>query len=430
LADQGENVTRDTKAEAGKNTVRELWGDMQAVQRALVQTSSVDTAALAARIQRWQEALEELTTLQRIDRELNRNLDFERILDQTLSWALRATAAEAGVLSVLDADNRLRMVTASTNGITPTATETEVVKRTMQNTESAVLGEDRILVPIRLEGRAIGVLDLQSNGVPKFKQEHAHLANRLADRAAIAIENARLYDGARRANQAKSEFVSFVTHELRTPLTSIRGYASLLGNELVGSLSPKQKEFAQAIHRNVDRMKVLVSDLQDISRIEAGQLRLDRKPVSLTAALTEASQATDYELEDGSHKVRLDIPDDLPEALADPTYLTKILVNLLRNACKYAPEGEHIRVQARCTEGRVQCTVCDDGLVAPPEDQAESMDKFSRSESAAARQMPGKELGLSVAEDLVEIQGGEMRIESQPGQGPVVTFTLPIADVV
>ncbi|MGD8967929.1 MAG: hypothetical protein PVI07_10520, partial [Anaerolineae bacterium] len=73
-------MTRDTKAEAGKNTVRELWADMQAVQRALVQTSSVDTAALAARIQRWQEALEELTTLQRIDRELNRNLDFERIL--------------------------------------------------------------------------------------------------------------------------------------------------------------------------------------------------------------------------------------------------------------------------------------------------------------------------------------------------------------
>jgi signal transduction histidine kinase len=379
--------------------------------------------ALAARV-------EELTTLQQIDRELNKSLDLEQILETTLSWALRATAAETGALSVLDADDRMRMVIAPRNGLTPVVAEGEEMKQAMDSTEPAILMEDRILAPIRLDGRAIGLLDVQGKGKPRFDQEHAHFASRLADHAAIAIENARLYERIRGANRAKSEFVSFVTHELRTPLTSIRGYASLLGNERVGSLSPRQKEFAQAIHRNVDRMKVLISDLQDIAKIEAGQLRLEKKAVSLTDALREAFQTARDEIGDRSHSVRSDIPDDLPAVLADPTYLTQILVNLLSNACKYTPESGDIRVRARSADGTVRCTVMDNGIGISPEDQAQLFTKFFRSESPAVREMPGTGLGLSIVKKLVEMHGGETKVESQLGRGTAVTFTVPAADSV
>jgi signal transduction histidine kinase len=271
------------------------------------------------------------------------------------------------------------------------------------------------------------LLDLQGNGASPLQQEHIRFATRLADHAAIVIENARLHEKVRRANQAKLEFVSFVAHELRTPMTSIRGYASLLGNEMVGTLSPRQKEFAEAIHRNVDQMKVLVSDLQDISRIEAGRLRLEKQAVSLKGALREAFQATKDEIGNRYHSMRSDIPDDLPAVLADPTYLTRILVHLLSNARKYTQEGGHIRVRARCVDGTVQCTVIDNGIGISREDQAQLFTKFFRSEDPAIREMPGTGLGLSIAKHLVEMHGGETKIESQLGAGTAVTFTMPAA---
>jgi signal transduction histidine kinase len=392
---------------------------------------AIDNAALHARTDGALAALvEELTTLQRIDRELNKSLDFERILEQTLSWGLRATGAEAGVLSVLDAGDHIRTVTASKNGLTPVAADGEEMTQAMESTEAVIFEEDRIWVPIRLEGKAIGLLDLQGSDNTRFWQEHAQFASRLADHAAIAIENARLYERIRRANQAKSEFVSFVTHELRTPMTSIRGYASLLCNEKVGPLSEKQREFAEAIHRNVDRMKVLVSDLQDISRIEAGQLQLEKKPVVLRSVLREAIQATEDQVGGQSHRVTSRIPDDLPAVLADPTCLTQILVNLLTNACKYTPEGGDIQVRAQCANGRVHCTVIDNGIGISPEDQAQLFTKFFRAECPAVQEMPGTGLGLSIVKNLVEMHGGETRVESQLGQGTSVTFSVPVADQV
>jgi signal transduction histidine kinase len=321
----------------------------------------------------------------------------------------------------------MRTVTASKNGLTPIVAGSEEIRQSMESPGPAMLSENHILVPIRLDGRAIGLLDLQGIGTSSLQPEHACFATRLADHAAIAIENARLHERVRRANQAKSEFVSFVTHELRTPMTSIRGYASLLGNEMVGTLSPRQKEFAEAIHRNVDQMKVLVSDLQDISRIEAGQLRLEKQAVSLTGALREAFQATKDEIGDRYHSMRSDIPDDLPEVLGDPTYLRRILVNLLSNARKYTQEGGDIRVRARCLDDTVQCTVIDNGIGISPEDQTQLFTKFFRSEDPAVREMPGTGLGLSLVKHLVEMHGGETRIESQLGRGTAVTFTIPVA---
>jgi signal transduction histidine kinase len=333
------------------------------------------------------------------------------------------------VLSILDADDDMQVVTVSKDGMAAAATGADEMTQVMESAESAIVGEGRILVPIRLEGRAIGVLDLQSNGVAQFEQQHAHFASRLADHAAIAIENARLYERIDRANEATSQFVSQVTHKLRTPLTSIRGYAGLLGNERVGSLTPKQKAFAEAIERNVDWMEVLVCDLQDISQIEAGEFRLRREAVPLISALKEAFQATEGQMEARSHEVRWDIPGDLPAVLADPASLTKIFANLLSNACKYTPDGGHIDVRAQCSEGSVQCTVTDDGIGISPEDQAQVFTKFFRSEDAAVRGMPGTGLGLSIVKHLVEMHGGETTVESQPGRGTAVTFTLPVARI-
>jgi signal transduction histidine kinase len=376
--------------------------------------------ALAARV-------EELTTLQQIDQELNASLDFERVLELTLSWAMRATRAEEGMLCILDDKGAISAVITAGDDGAPADPEPDLVRLVMRSHEPIVVGGLRVVVPIRLEDRVVGLLDLRSNGSLLFRPEHAQLAGRLADHAAVAIQNARLYEQVRQADRAKSEFVSFVSHELRTPMTSIRGYADMLGKEMVGPLTPQQEDFVHTIRNNVERMQVLVSDLQDVSRIETGQLRLETKPTTLVGAVAGALQATQAQMEARSQQLVVEVPADLPPVRADPARLTQILINLLSNATKYTPEGGSVSVRAWLNGKYAHCSVSDTGIGISSEDRARLFTKFFRSEDPAVREVPGTGLGLCIVKSLVELQGGEIGVESQPGEGSTFTFTLPVA---
>jgi signal transduction histidine kinase len=291
-----------------------------------------------------------------------------------------------------------------------------------------VVEDTRILVPIYYEDRTVGVLDLQRDrGVP-FLPDHVQFAKRLADHAAIAIENSRLYEQVQQANRAKTEFISFVAHELRTPMTSIRGYAEMLIKKMCGPLTPQQEQFVHTICNNIERMQIQVSDLQDVSRIETGQLFLEMKPTALASVLENALQATQGQVEARSQQLTLEVPENLPLVHADPARLTQILINLLSNAYKYTPEGGHIHLRAWLQDGYVRCAVSDTGIGISPEDQAKLFTKFFRAEDPAVRDMPGTGLGLCIVKSLVELQGGEIDVESQLGRGTTFTFTVPVAE--
>ena len=377
--------------------------------------------ALAARV-------EELTTLQRIDRELNASLDVERVLDLTLSWALRATGVEKGTLSILGDGGTICTVSCA-GGEGTMEPEPDVVRLAMTSHEPVVIDSTRMLVPIRYKGRTVGLLDLRSDDDVSSQPDYVQFAGRLADHAAVAIENARLYEQVRQANQAKSEFISVVAHELRTPMTSIRGYADMLDRGMVGPLTPDQVGFIHTIGRNVRRMQVLVSDLQDVSRIETGQLRLEMEPTALADALESGLEATQAQIEARSQRLTVEVPEDLPQVHADPARLAQVLTNLLSNAYKYTPEGGHIRVRAWLQGGYVHCAVSDTGVGMSPEDQARLFTKFFRSEDPTVREMPGTGLGLCIVKSLVELQGGEIEVESQLGEGTTFTFTVPVTAV-
>ena len=374
---------------------------------------------LAARV-------EELATMQQIDRELNASLDFERVLDLTLSWALQSTGAEKGTLTILDDEGTVCTVSCP-GGNGAVEPESDVVQLAMTSREPVLTNGSCTVIPIRYKERTVGLLHLRSNRDTTSCSNNVKLASWLADHAAVAIENARLYKELRQANQAKSEFVSVVSHELRTPMTSIRGYAEMLEKGMVGSLSSQQMDFIRTIRRNAERMQVLVSDLQDVSRLETGQLRLEVESTSLADAVDSALQATQAQIEARSQQLTVELPDDLPPVRADRARLGQILINLLSNAYKYTPSGGQVVLRAWREDGTVYCAVSDTGIGISPQDQESLFKKFFRSEDPAIRETTGTGLGLWIVKGLVELQGGKIKLESELGKGTTVTFTVPVA---
>jgi signal transduction histidine kinase len=264
---------------------------------------------------------------------------------------------------------------------------------------------------------------LSARRADAFNEDAQALASRLADRAAIAIENGRLYEAVQRANRAKSEFVSLVAHELKVPMTSIRGYADLLA--VVGPVNDQQKDFVTTIKRNVQRMTVLVSDLNDISRIESGQMQIKWEQVNLRSVVDEAKEAVLQQIEEAGHSYVEDVPTELPPVRGDRSRVIQVLVNLLSNAYKYTPTGGKIMLRAVNQAGRVSISVTDTGIGMTPEQLAKLGTKFWRADHEQVTSQPGTGLGLAITRNLLNLMSGELNIESQPGRGSTFTLTLP-----
>jgi signal transduction histidine kinase len=401
--------------------------------------------------------VEELSVMQRIDRELNTSLDVSRAMRITLEWAIRQSAAVAGLVGVLG-EAGLRLVASEgyetelepyrETGILPLempalaeAVRTGRVQLPDANRlslrDTLLAGaQGQIAIPIRRETDVIGLLLLESLEREGFDDETQAFLIRLADHAAIAIANAQLYAEVQRANLAKSDFVSFVSHELKTPMTSIRGYADLLAAGAVGPVTDAQGEFIATIRSNVSRMATLVSDLADVSRIEAGRLNLEFAPVDLAEVVDEVTRSTRAMFEEKSQALTLDLPADLPPVWGDRNRIVQVLTNLTSNANKYTPAEGKVTIRARRARNQwdpegadevVHVQVQDTGIGIKPEDQKFIFTQYFRTEEGKDT-APGTGLGLNIARNLVEMQGGRIWFESAVGEGTTFQFTVPVAD--
>ncbi len=401
---------------------------------------AIDNARLySEKDQALSNRVEELTMLQWIDRQLNETLDMAHAMNITLEWSSRlcdAQSASLGLISDPDADV-LHVVAhfgepdefSDQHAIPLTHPLIGQVVETGEAAMQFSTGEDQtertvLCVPIRRENNVIGVVTLAANRTQAFDEDAQALVSRLADRAAIAIENGRLYDAVQAANRAKSEFVSLVAHELKVPMTSISGYADLL--PIAGELNDKQADFSARIKSNVERMMVLVSDLNDISRIESGQLHVEKEQVSLASAIEDAKESVLHQIKEHKHRLIEKIPDDLPLVSGDRSRIIQVLINLLSNAYKYTPDGGEITLQAETHGERVSVSVTDTGIGMSPDQIARLGTKFWRADHDRVSQQPGTGLGLAITRNLLTLMGGDLGVQSVPGQGSTFTLVLPV----
>ncbi|MBI5932392.1 MAG: GAF domain-containing protein [Chloroflexi bacterium] len=402
---------------------------------------------LAARV-------EELSVMQRIDRELNASLEMDRAMRITLEWAMRQSGSQAGLIGMLEGADNLKIMAQQGYGqhlsnyaetllpldlpVLRQALATGQPQRvTLDPAQGASLlpeAHDQIVIPIRREAQVIGLLMLES-ATPAG--EDISFLSRLSDHAAIAIANAQLFNAVQAANIAKSDFVSFVAHELKNPMTSIKGYSELLAGGKVGAINDMQSNFLGTIRSNVERMSTLVSDLNDNSKIEAGRLRLDFIAMSVAEVVDEVIRSTRRQIDDKKQTVEVVMPDSLPSVWADRIRVGQVLTNLVSNAHKYTPEEGAMTVGAEATANQwdpegaarvVHLWVRDTGIGISAEDQQKVFQKFFRSEDQKAREAPGTGLGLNITKSLVEMQGGRIWFESEFRKGTTFHFTIPVAE--
>ena len=283
-----------------------------------------------------------------------------------------------------------------------------------------------MLVPLRARGRTLGIVSFAvANGTRRYTLAELALAEDLAQRAALAADNARLYREAQDASRAKDEFLAVLSHELRTPLTPVLGWVRMLRS---GTLAPEATERAlDTVERNTRLQAQLVEDLLDVSRIIAGKLSLDLRPVALGPIVDAVIDSTAASAVGKSISVTRHLEPDLPRIEADANRLQQVLANLLSNAVKFTPAGGRVDVAVRGAGDSICLTVADTGDGLAPEVAPHIFDRFRQADSTITRQHGGLGLGLSIVRHIVEGHGGTVQATSEGvGRGTTFTVMLPV----
>jgi PAS domain S-box-containing protein len=286
-----------------------------------------------------------------------------------------------------------------------------------------------LVVPLQARGRILGALSLTRIGSRHYGSADLALAEDLGRRAALALDNARLYQEAQAAIGARDHFLTVAAHELRTPITSIRGYAELLlRRQARGHDSPeRQAQGLATISEAAGRLGRLTADLLDVSRLRTGQLSFRPRPLDLAALAAEAADRHRGGL-GRQYRLTVERPAEPCPVLADADRLEQVLANLLENAAKYSPDGGAIGLTVAPESGGVALRVRDEGIGLPIGAAAALFVPFARAPNATRRHLPGLGLGLAICRDIVERHGGRIWAESDgEGRGTTLGFWLPAA---
>ena len=405
------------------------------------------------------KSVEELRALGEVSQAINSTLNVEAVLTTIVAKAVQLSGTEAGTIYTFDKSRqefRLRathgmdetMIAAIRDqriGIRETAIGKAAAERTpIQITD--VLAESSLvldvivragyrsvlIVPLLRPDQIVGALVIRRKAPGEFSKGTIELLQTFADQSVLTIQNARLFreieEKSReleQASQHKSQFLANMSHELRTPLNAILGYTELMADGAYGEPSEKMMGILKRLEANGKHLLGLINDVLDLSKIEAGQLVLELseycvQDIAQTVRSTLEPLAADKKL-----SFKVDVAPKLPPGRGDGRRLTQVLINLVGNAIKFTDAGE-VAIKAEANNGSFQVSVRDTGPGISAADQAKLFQEFQQADNAITKKKGGTGLGLAISKRIIEMHGGKIWVESQPGQGSTFAFTLPV----
>jgi signal transduction histidine kinase len=415
---------------------------------------------LRHRTEELARSVEGLRALGEVSQAVNSTLDLETVLSTIVTKAVQLSGTDAGAIYGYDEtaqEFRLR----ATYGMTPelidaltharigidepnvasALAELEPIQvEDLRNEGASEVNEitlkagyrARLVAPLIRGDDLIGLLVVRRRTPGAFTKRTIDLLKTFAGQSVLAIQNARLFheveDKGREleiASQHKSQFLANMSHELRTPLNAILGYSELILDNIYGDAPEKMRVVLERVQSNGKHLLSLINDVLDLSKIEAGQLKLSLDDFSITDMVHSAYAAVEPLARSKQLAFRLDVQPDLPAARGDHRRLTQVLLNLVGNAIKFTDRGE-VLIKTSAGNGTYTVVVRDSGPGIPLSDQQRIFEEFQQADSSQTKAKGGTGLGLSIARRIVEMHGGRLWVESSPGRGATFSFTMPL----
>ena len=229
------------------------------------------------------------------------------------------------------------------------------------------------------------------------------------------------------ASQAKSEFLANMSHELRTPLNAVIGFSELMLDGVPGDINNEQRQCLSDILSSGQHLLHLISDVLDLSRVEAGKIELKLENLNLAGVIGNVVQTMKPMLDGKRHQLEVSVEEGLPQVRADKNRLRQIVLNLLSNAIKFTPAGGKLGIEASRQDNWCQVSVVDNGIGIKQEDRERIFEAFTQVDTLSERKRESTGLGLALTKQLVELGGGKIWVKSKYGKGSKFTFTLPLA---
>lgn len=299
--------------------------------------------------------------------------------------------------------------------------------------------KSRISAPLGTSPNVLGEIHLASKRENAYDEQVNDFLRRIAIQIVPAIRNARMIAAERElretldrqnrelfeANNARKQFLSTVSHELKTPLTIISGFVDLLSSPDMADDQAERLETLGIIRRNADRLGVLINDILDISRVDAGTFKINPEPFPVNDLIADLEASFQSLLRTKTQTLRVNMLEDEVWVNADRSRIGQVVTNLLSNASKYSPEETEITLGCEVDDDRLHISIRDQGIGMSEEEQKGLFKAFFRVDNEETRKVPGTGLGLVIAKSITELHGGEIRLESRSGEGTLIELWLP-----
>jgi len=410
--------------------------------------SQIATAIENARLfEEANERVREFSVVAEVSKSVTSSLEVDEVLDHIVKAAAKAMNARVCTLQFVENYEPLSSTVVSADewrGALPNGEYANAVRKIVEERRPVVVedlapmlsrktrGAPKLRsflgVPVISRGRPIAVLSVFWDTVRKPAERDLHLITTVANQAASAIDNARLYQQTRRtaeelsrANEELENFVFTVTHDLKSPIVSIQGFTSLVLEDYAEILDDEARQYLERVLKNVAQMERLIEDLLEFSRV--GRLSRPYEKVSSKEIVDEVLSDYTYRIQEKGIEVH--VADDLPEIVCDPDQINQVFTNLISNAVKYLGKRKNPRIEIgwRDAEDSVIFYVRDNGVGIPKEHQDKIFGLFHRVE--ARDEGEGTGIGLAIVRRIVETHGGRVWVESEPGQGATFYFSIP-----